>query len=31
MGLDGIKTEVGTISRDQSGGYPFTAQAVSGV
>jgi len=29
--IDGIKTGVYRLSRDESGGYPFTAQAVSGV
>ena len=26
-----IKTEVGALSRDESGGYPLTAQVVSGI
>jgi hypothetical protein len=29
--IDDIKTGVSFLSRDESGGYPFTAQVVSGV
>jgi hypothetical protein len=31
MKSDEIETEVAKLSRDESGGYPFTAQVVSGI